>query len=186
MEEYAKPRTRRERLSYWKIGLTTMAATQELLSVMLLVLLKKKNSSAYGTVIFKFDNWTWTGTTQCPTVQLIRPTEYRKTQHSMSRWHRTVHIPWLVDSYDTHKGKRWLNSNPQTTGPNRRKRINGEILHYACEGAHVPIQTYKSFTTRARGSCAYTNIKILHYTWEGAHVLTYLYLFWSIISVNWG
>ena len=28
MEEYAKPRTRRERLSYWKIGLTTMAATQ--------------------------------------------------------------------------------------------------------------------------------------------------------------
>ena len=40
-EEYAKPRTRRERLSYWKIWLTTMAATQELLSVMTLVLLKK-------------------------------------------------------------------------------------------------------------------------------------------------
>ena len=42
MEEYNKPRTRRERLSYWKIGLTTMAATQELLSGMPLVLLKKK------------------------------------------------------------------------------------------------------------------------------------------------
>ena len=33
-EEYAKPRTRRERQSYWKIGLTTMAATQEHLSRM--------------------------------------------------------------------------------------------------------------------------------------------------------
>ena len=31
-EEYAKPRTRRERLSYWEIGVTTMASTQELLS----------------------------------------------------------------------------------------------------------------------------------------------------------
>ena len=37
-EEHAKPRTGRERLSYWKIGLTTMAATQELLSGMPLVL----------------------------------------------------------------------------------------------------------------------------------------------------
>ena len=37
-EEYAKPRTRRERLNYWKIGLTTMAATQELFSGMPLVL----------------------------------------------------------------------------------------------------------------------------------------------------
>ena len=52
MEEYAKPHTRMERLSYWKIGLTTMAATQELLSGMPLVLLKKKNSSAYGTVYY--------------------------------------------------------------------------------------------------------------------------------------
>ena len=25
--------------------------------------------------------------------KLIRPTECRKTQHSMSRWHSTVHIP---------------------------------------------------------------------------------------------
>ena len=41
-EEYAKPRTGRERLSYWKIGLTTMAETQKLLSWMPLVLLKKR------------------------------------------------------------------------------------------------------------------------------------------------
>ena len=38
MEENAKPRTVRERLSYWMIGLTTMAATQELLSGIPLVL----------------------------------------------------------------------------------------------------------------------------------------------------
>ena len=37
-EEYAKPRTGREKLSYWKIGITTMAATQALLSGMPLVL----------------------------------------------------------------------------------------------------------------------------------------------------
>ena len=42
MEEYTKPLTGRERLSYWKVGLTTMAATQELFSGMPLVLLKKR------------------------------------------------------------------------------------------------------------------------------------------------
>ena len=52
MKEYAKPRTGRKRLSYWKIGLPIMAATQELLSGMPLVLLKKNNSSAYGTVYY--------------------------------------------------------------------------------------------------------------------------------------
>ena len=36
-EEYGKPHTRRQWLSYWKIGLTSMAATQELLSGMPLV-----------------------------------------------------------------------------------------------------------------------------------------------------
>ena len=45
MEECSKPRTGRKKLSYWKIGLTTMAATQELLSGMPLVLSKKKKNS---------------------------------------------------------------------------------------------------------------------------------------------
>ena len=61
---------------------------------------------------------TWTRTTQCPTVQTHTLTEC-KTNHTVSRWHRTVYIPWLVASYDTHKGKRWLNSEPpkpQATG----------------------------------------------------------------------
>ena len=52
---------------------------------------------------------TWTRTTQCPTVQL---TAWKKTKHAVSRWYRTVYIPWLVASYDMHKCKRWLNSNP--------------------------------------------------------------------------
>ena len=72
---------------YWKIRLMTMAATQKLLSGMPLVLLKKKNSSAYGKVYYL--NWD----NSVPTVKLLRPTECRKTQHSMSWWHRTVHIP---------------------------------------------------------------------------------------------
>ena len=36
--------------------------------------------------------------------------------HAISQWYRTVYIPWLVTSYDMHKGKRRLNSNP----PNHR------------------------------------------------------------------
>ena len=110
-EEYAKPCTRRERLSYWKIGLTTMAAIQELLSGMPLVLFQKKELIRLWNSLLPEP-----GQPSAKLSKLIRPTECRKTQHSMSRWHRTVHIPRLVDSYDTHKGKRWLNSNPQTTG----------------------------------------------------------------------
>ena len=44
--------------------------------------------------------------------KLIRLTAFKKTKHSVSRWYRTVYILWLVASYDTHKGKRWLNSDP--------------------------------------------------------------------------
>ena len=44
--------------------------------------------------------------------KLIRLTTCKKTKHTVSRWYRTVYIPWFVASYDTHKGKRWLNSKP--------------------------------------------------------------------------
>ena len=88
MEEYDKPRTRRERLSYWKIGLTTIAATQEYLSGMPLVLLKKiTHPPMENSIIPEL------GPPSAQLSKLIRPTECRKTQHSMSRWHRTVHIP---------------------------------------------------------------------------------------------
>ena len=39
--------------------------------------------------------------------------------HAISKWYRTVYIPWLATSYDTHKGMRWLNSDP----PNHRGTI---------------------------------------------------------------
>ena len=55
---------------------------------------------------------TWTRTTQCPTVQTHTPYCIQKTKHTVSRWYRTAYIRWLVASYDTHKGKRWLNSEP--------------------------------------------------------------------------
>ena len=47
--------------------------------------------------------------------KLIHLTACKKTMHAISRWYRTFYIPWLVASYDTHSGKRWLNSDPQTT-----------------------------------------------------------------------
>ena len=36
----------------------------------------------------------------------------QEAMHATNRWYGTVYIPWLVAFYDTHKGKRWLNSNP--------------------------------------------------------------------------
>ena len=109
MEEYAKPRTRRERLSYWKIGLTTMAATQQLLSGMPLVL-KIELIRLWSCILPE------PGQPSAQLSKLIRLTACKKAVHATSRWYRTVYIPWLVAFYDTHKGKRWLNSNP----PNHR------------------------------------------------------------------
>ena len=44
--------------------------------------------------------------------ELIRLAACKKSMHAISRWYRTVYIPWLVASYDTHRGKQWLNSDP--------------------------------------------------------------------------
>ena len=44
--------------------------------------------------------------------KLICLTACKKTKHTVSLWYRIVYIRWLVSSYDTHKGKRWLNSDP--------------------------------------------------------------------------
>ena len=49
------------------------------------------------------------------------------------RWYRIVYIPWLVASYDPHKGKRFLNSDPQTTGAKTYQRtttIYAVFLYY--------------------------------------------------------
>ena len=50
-EEYAKPRTKGTGMPYGKIGLTTVAVTQDLPSGMPLVL-KENNSSAFGIVYY--------------------------------------------------------------------------------------------------------------------------------------
>ena len=52
MEEQAKPLTGRERLSYWKIGLTTMAATQELLSGLPFILFLIGQHQEIGAAIY--------------------------------------------------------------------------------------------------------------------------------------
>ena len=44
--------------------------------------------------------------------KLIRLTACKKTKHTVRGWYRTVSNPWLVASYGTNKGKRWLNSSP--------------------------------------------------------------------------
>ena len=56
--------------------------------------------------------------------KLIRHFARKRAMHAMSRWYRTVYIPRLIASYDTHKGKRWLNSN----SPNHR-RIKFTLMH---------------------------------------------------------
>ena len=113
MEEYTKPRIIRERLSYWKIGLTIWLQLRSS-SQGCRWFFKKKNSSAYGTVYYpNRDN----PVPNCPNSytpmnagRLRAPSERGPFNEPVAR---TVHIPWLVASYD----KRWLNSNPQTTGP---------------------------------------------------------------------
>ena len=81
-------------------------ATQDLLSEMPLVLYKKNNSSTFGTVYFLNQN------NSAQLSKLIHLPAYEKTCNPVSRWYRTVHIPWLVASYEMHKARRWLNCNP--------------------------------------------------------------------------
>ena len=78
---------RKEEECYGKIGLTTISVTQDLHSGMALVLNKKKTHPPLEQYI------------TCPVQpsaqlsELTRPIACRKTQHSMGRWYRTVHIP---------------------------------------------------------------------------------------------
>ena len=97
-------------MSYGKIGLTTMAVTQDLLSGMPLVLFKKDLIRLWNSILPD------PGQPNPLLSKLILITAYKMTHNTVSRWYRTVHIPSLVASYDTHKGKRLQNSNPHTTG----------------------------------------------------------------------
>ena len=112
-EEYAKPRSEGREVSYGKIGPTTVAVTQDLLSGMPLVL-KIELIRLWNSLLPE------PGQPSAQLSKLIRLTACKKAMHAISRWYRTVYIPWLVASHDTHKGKRWLNSNP----PNHRGKVN--------------------------------------------------------------
>ena len=62
--------------------------------------------------------------------KLIRLTACKKTKHTVSRWYRTVYIWWLVASYDTYKGKRWLNYvNPKPQGLFMKTSMLSSIVH---------------------------------------------------------
>ena len=105
-KEYTKPHTYGRGVSYGKIGLTTVAVTHDLLSGMPLVLLRKELIRLWSSILPE------PGQPSAQLSKLICLTSCKKTKHIVSRWYRTVYIPWLVASYDTHKGKRWLNSKP--------------------------------------------------------------------------
>ena len=93
-------------MSYGKIGLTTVAVTHDLLSGMPLVLLRKELIRLWNSILPEL------GQPSAQLSKLIRLTTCKKIKHTVSRWYRTVYIPRLVASYDTRKGKRWLNSKP--------------------------------------------------------------------------
>ena len=105
-------------VSYGKIVLTTVAVTHDLLSGMPLVLLRKELFRLWNSILRE------PGQPSAQLSKLIRLTTCKKTEHTVSRWYRTVYIPWLVASYDTHKGKRWLNSDP----PKPQRRLGGSII----------------------------------------------------------
>ena len=93
-------------MSYGKIGLTTVDVTQDLLSVMPLVL-KIELIRLWSSILPE------PGQPSAQLSKLIRLTACKNAMHATGIG---VYIPWLVASYDTHKGKRWLNSEP----PNHR------------------------------------------------------------------
>ena len=92
-------------MSYGKTGLTTVAATQDLHSRMPLVL-KIKLIRLWNSILPE------PGQPSAQLSILIRLTACKQAMRAISRWYRTVYIPWFVASYDMHKGKLWLNPNP--------------------------------------------------------------------------
>ena len=120
-EEYAKPLTKGRGVSYWKIALTTVAVTLDLPSGMPLVLyitrMRQYITRMVIYIVYYPNNSILAEWEQhCAQLsKLIRLTAFKKVKHTVCWWYWTVYIPWLVASYDTHKGERWLNSNPQAT-----------------------------------------------------------------------
>ena len=103
--EYGKPRTEWREVSYGKIGLTTVAVTQDLLSVIPLVL-KIELIRLWNRILPE------PGQPSAQLPELICLTACKKAMPAISWWNRTVYAHWLVASEDIHKDKRWLNSEP--------------------------------------------------------------------------
>ena len=126
-------------MSYGKIGLKTMAVTHDLLSGMTLVLLKKKIIRLSNSILPE------PGQPSAQLSKLIRLTACKKTKHTVSRWYRTVYIRWLVASYDTHKGKRWLNSDPPSHRGQFHTTKNYLNLKYFCIRTYIRLMNYCGF-----------------------------------------
>ena len=82
-EDYAKPRSEGREVSYGKIGLTTVAVTQDLLSGMPLVL-KIELIRLWNSILPE------PGQPSAQLSKLIRLTACTKGMHAISRWNRTV------------------------------------------------------------------------------------------------
>ena len=97
-------------MSYGKIGLTTVAVTQDLLSGMPLVLLKRTHPPLEQYI-------TWTRTTQCPTVQTNTTHSMQEDQaYSKPVVYNSLY-PMISRLLRQEKGKHYVNSNPpQATG----------------------------------------------------------------------
>ena len=86
-EEYAKPRTEGREVSYGKIGVTTAAVTQYLLSGMPLVL-------EIELILLQNSILPEPGQPSAQLYKLIRLTACKKAMHTISQWYRTVYNPW--------------------------------------------------------------------------------------------
>ena len=69
------------------IGITAVAVTHDLLSVMPLVLLRKEPIRVWNSILPE------PGQPSAQLSKLIRLTACKKTKHTVSRWCRTVYIP---------------------------------------------------------------------------------------------
>ena len=117
--KYAKPRTEGREVSYGKIGLTTVAVTQDLLSGMPLVL-KIEFIRLSSSILPE------PGQPSAQMSKLIHLTACKNAMHATSRWYRTVYIPWLVAlTTRTRANIGWI-LNPQTTGG--KKKMDNVLL----------------------------------------------------------
>ena len=82
----------------------------------------------------------------------------------MNRWHRTVHIPWLVVSYDTHN---WANVGRILIPKPRGKNLSDTLIcsrKKCCTRKLIKISTISTRKRQSRGVCIYIYISLLQYT----------------------